>query len=73
MMIRSRSTTKVKFELLADSLSKGMDVSVETVHDVVVLKGTLPNEDAIDHVKDLAGKVYGVKSADVTQLKVGSK
>ncbi|MDR3390834.1 MAG: BON domain-containing protein [Sulfuriferula sp.] len=66
-------TTKVKSELLADSLSKGMDVSVETVHGVVVLKGTLANEDAIDHVKDLAGKVYGVKSVDVSQLKVGSK
>lgn len=66
-------TTKVKSELLTDSLSKGMDVSVETIHGVVMLKGTLANQDAIDHVKDLASKVYGVKSVDASQLKVDGK
>jgi hyperosmotically inducible protein len=61
-------TTKVKSELLADSVSKGFDVSVKTVHGVVVLKGTLDNKDAIDHVKDIAAKVEGVKSVDTSGL-----
>lgn len=66
-------TTKVKSEMLADSVSKGFDVSVETVHGVVVLKGTLANQDAIDHVKDIAEKVDGVKSVDTSALTVAGK
>jgi hyperosmotically inducible protein len=66
-------TTKVKSELLADSVSKGFDVSVKTIDGVVVLKGTLANRDAIDHVKDVAGKVEGVKSVDTSGLTVAPK
>ena len=69
-------TTKVKSEILADSVSKGLNVSVKTIHGVVVLKGALANQDAIDHVKDTAEKVKGVKSVNATvQLKptAGSK
>jgi hyperosmotically inducible periplasmic protein len=62
-------TTKVKSEILADSVSKGFKVSVKTVNGVVMLHGTLANDDAIAHVKDLAQKVQGVKSVDTTQLK----
>lgn len=66
-------TTKVKSELLADSVSKGFDVSVKTIHGVVVLKGSLANQDAIDHVKDVAAKVDGVKSVDTSGLTVEGK
>jgi hyperosmotically inducible protein len=66
-------TTKVKSELLADNVSKGFDVSVETTDGVVVLKGALANRDAIDHVKDVAGKVKGVKSVDTSGLTVAGK
>jgi hyperosmotically inducible protein len=66
-------TTKVKSELLADSVSKGSNVHVKTTHGVVVLKGTLANEDAIDHVKDIAAKVNGVKSVNTSGLKVAAK
>lgn len=66
-------TTKVKSEILADSISKGFDVNVKTTHGVVVLKGTLANEDAIDHVKDVAAKVEGVKSVDTSALTVAGK
>ena len=62
-------TTKVKSEILSDSVSKGFKVSVKTVNGVVMLHGTLPNDDAVAHVKDLAEKVQGVKSVDTTQLK----
>ena len=66
-------TTKVKSEILADSVSKGFHVSVETTHGVVVLKGTLASADAVDHVKDIAAKVKGVKSVDTDALTVASK
>jgi hyperosmotically inducible protein len=65
-------TTKVKSDILADSVSKGFDVNVVTTHGVVVLKGFLANQDAIDHVKDIAEKVNGVKSVDTSDLLVST-
>jgi hyperosmotically inducible periplasmic protein len=65
-------TTKVKSEIAADSLSKGFDVSVTTTHGVVVLKGALASQGAIDHVKDLAEKVRGVKGVDTALLTVST-
>jgi hyperosmotically inducible protein len=62
-------TTKVKSELMADSVSKGFDVHVKTLHGVVMLRGTLPNKDAVDHVKDVAQRVEHVKSVDTSELK----
>ena len=65
-------TTKVKSELLADSLSKGFKISVETKDGVVVLTGALASQNGIDHVKHIAGKVKGVKSVDTTTLVVAT-
>jgi hyperosmotically inducible periplasmic protein len=61
-------TTKVKSDLLANSLTKGFDVKVVTTDGVVVLSGKLANQDAIDHVKDVTEKVDGVKSVDTSGL-----
>jgi len=66
-------TTKVKSELLADSVTKGFDISVETDHGVVTLSGSLKSQDAISHAKTLAAKVKGVKSVDTTALKVAAE
>ncbi len=63
-------TTKVKSEILADSVSKGFDVTVTTIRGVVVLKGSLANPDAIAHVKDITEKVDGVKSVNTSDLLV---
>jgi hyperosmotically inducible periplasmic protein len=65
-------TTKVKSELLADSVSKGLDIKVETKNGVVVLTGILATKDAITHVKNIAAKVDGVKSVDVSGLFVSA-
>ena len=62
-------TTKVKSEILSDSISKGFDIHVKTLHGVVLLRGTLPNDDAVAHVKDMAQGVEGVKSVDASELK----
>jgi len=65
-------TTKVKSEILANSVSKAFKVSVKTKHGVVSLKGKLPSQDAIDLVKMIAEKVNGVKSVDVSGLVIGN-
>jgi hyperosmotically inducible protein len=65
-------TTKVKSELLADSVGKGLDIKVETTNGVVVLTGVLATRDAIQHVKDVAAKVEGVKSVDISGLFVAT-
>ncbi|MEO6917739.1 MAG: BON domain-containing protein [Collimonas sp.] len=66
-------TTKVKSEILANSVTKGFDVSVKTKHGVVVLGGALATQDAVDHVKDIAEKVKGVKSVDTSAITVAAK
>lgn len=63
-------TTKVKSELLTDSLTKGTKVRVKTLNGVVMLRGALPSDDAVQHAKDIAEKVQGVKSVDTTALSV---
>jgi hyperosmotically inducible periplasmic protein len=65
-------TTKVKSEILANSVSKAFKVSVETKKGAISLTGKLPNQDAIDLVKMTAEKVKGVKSVDVSGLVIGS-
>ena len=65
-------TTKVKSEILANSVSKAFKVEVTTKSGVVALKGKLPNQDAIDLVKLIAEKVKGVESVDVYGLTIGS-
>ena len=61
-------TTKVKSQLLADNVSQGAEIKVETTHGVVALTGILPTQDAIKHAKDIAAKVEGVKSVDTSAL-----
>ena len=63
-------TTKVKAEILANSVSKAFKVHVETKHGAVALTGKLPNKDAVDLVKMIAEKVKGVQSVDTTGLVV---
>lgn len=63
-------TTKVKAEILANSVSKGFKVGVTTKNGVVSLKGKLPTQDAADLVKTIAEKVKGVQSVDVSGLAV---
>lgn len=65
-------TTKVKAEILANSVSKAFKVGVKTKRGMVSLKGKLPSQDAIDLVKMIAEKVKGVKSVDVSGLVIGT-
>jgi BON domain-containing protein len=68
----SQITTDVKSELAGDSLSRDVNIGVTTTRGVVVLSGNLASQDVIDHVKDVAGKVPGVKSVDTSALVLAS-
>jgi len=63
-------TTKVKSVLLADSDAKGFEVNVETKDGVVTLQGELDNQEAINHVREIAAGVEGVKSVNTTAMTV---
>lgn len=66
-------STRVKSLILADSISKGFEVNVDTHDGVVVLKGVLSSQSGVDYVKDIASKVEGVKSVDTSMLFVAGK
>ena len=66
-------TTKVKGQLLADrSVERGSDISVKTRDGVVTLYGTAASKDALDHARDIARHVKGVKSVDISELRLAS-
>lgn len=65
-------TSDVKSEIASDSLTKDVKIGVTTTHGVVALTGKLASQDAIDHVKDVAGKVKDVKSVDASALILAS-
>lgn len=62
-------TTKVKSQLVADSTARNADVSVKTRNGAVALSGTAGSQQDIDHIKELAQSVDGVKSVDTAGLK----
>jgi hyperosmotically inducible protein len=68
----SQITTDVKSQIAGDSVSKDANIGVTTTHGVVALTGNLASQDAIDHVKDVAGKVKDVKSVDSSALVLAS-
>jgi hyperosmotically inducible protein len=68
----SQITADVKSAIAGDSLSKDFNIGVMTIRGVVVLTGSLGSQDAIDHVKEVAGKVKGVKGVDTSALILAS-
>lgn len=63
-------TTKVKSALLADSLTKGLQISVTTKNHVVILTGAVGTQAAFDQATHLASQIKNVKSVDTTNLKI---
>jgi BON domain-containing protein len=65
-------TTDVKSQIAGDILGTNVNIGVTTSHGVVALTGSLPSQDAIDHVKDVAGRVKDVKGVDTSAMRVAS-
>lgn len=68
----SEITADVKSQIAGDGLSKDADIGVTTTDGVVALTGSLASQDAIDHVKDVVGKIKNVKSVDASALTLAS-
>ncbi len=66
-------TTQVKSLLLADSVSQGLEITVETKDGVVTLEGALEDENTIDHVREIAADVEGVKDVNTARLIVATR
>lgn len=62
-------TTKVKSKLLADAGTKSLDIGVKTRNGVVVLSGTVDNQESAEHAEAVARQVKGVKSVDTSALR----
>jgi len=63
-------TTKVKWFMMGDDLLEGSNINVDTVKNVVTLKGTVKTEAGRARAVALAKDVDGVKSV-VNQLTIG--
>lgn len=66
-------TTKVKSALLADSLTKGLDISVTTEGSKVVLAGQVHDLASAKRAHDIAKGIKGVAEVDTSGLKVAGK
>jgi hyperosmotically inducible protein len=62
-------TTKVKSALLADNLTKGLKISVNTSHHIVALSGAVDSGASIDEAVRVATKIKGVESVDSSALR----
>ena len=62
----------MKSQIAGDGLSNDTNIGVTTTEGVVALTGNLASQDAIDHVKDVVGKVKDVKSVDTSALVLAS-
>ncbi|MCC5867769.1 MAG: BON domain-containing protein [Gammaproteobacteria bacterium] len=66
-------TTKVKSALLADSVGSGLAISVNTRDGIVTLEGDLDNEDTLEHVREIAADVEGVRRVDTARLVIATR
>lgn len=63
-------TTKVKADLLADTVTKGLDINVSTVNGVVTLAGRLDSRAQVDKAIAIARGIKGVSNVDSKTLTV---
>lgn len=61
-------TAKVKTELLADDISKGFDIEVNTEDGVVSLDGKVRDAESVMHIQQIANSVEGVLQVDTSGL-----
>ena len=63
-------TTAVQSQIAADTTGQGANLAVTTLNGVVILTGTVPSADAVEHVKQVAQQVKDVKGVDATAVRV---
>jgi osmotically-inducible protein OsmY len=63
-------TSAVQSQIASDSVSQAANLAVTTINGVVILTGTVPNADAVEHVKQVVQQVKDVKGVDATAVRV---
>jgi len=63
-------TSAVQSQIAADTSSQGANLAVTTINGVVILTGTVPSADAVEHVKQVVQQVNDVKGVDATAVRV---
>lgn len=66
-------TTKVKSTLLADHVTKGLNIGVKTMNGTVSLSGTVSSQEEFDRAVQVAKNIKGVKNVNTNQLQVGTQ
>ncbi len=61
-------TSAVQSQIAADAA--GSQLAVSTINGVVILTGSVPTADAVEHVKQVAQQVKDVKGVDATAVRV---
>ncbi|MDF2446953.1 MAG: hypothetical protein K0S46_2189 [Moraxellaceae bacterium] len=64
-------TTKVKSALLADRITKGMNIGVKTMNGTVSLIGEVDSQVEYDRAIQVAKEIEGAREVDASQLRVG--
>ena len=63
-------TRTVRAQLAGDNTLKDLQIDVNTAAGVVALRGTAPDQAAVDHARELASGVPNVQRVDTTALTV---
>jgi hyperosmotically inducible protein len=66
-------TTKVKSTLLADHMTKGLNIGVKTMNGTVSLSGNVSSQEEFDRAVQVAKNIKGVKNVNTTQLQVEAR
>ncbi|MCD6060110.1 MAG: hypothetical protein K0S16_421 [Moraxellaceae bacterium] len=66
-------TTKVKSTLLADHITKGLNIGVKTMNGTVSLSGTVGSQQEFDRAVQVAKNIKGVKTVNTSQLQIEAK
>jgi hyperosmotically inducible periplasmic protein len=65
-------TSAVQSQIAADSAGQAANLAVTTINGVVILTGTVPSADVVEHVKQVVQQVKDVKGVDATAVRVSS-
>jgi osmotically-inducible protein OsmY len=65
-------TTEAQSKIAADTAGQGAALAVTTINGVVILTGTAPSTDTVEHVKQAVQQIKDVKGVDATAVKVSS-
>lgn len=66
-------STKIKSQLLADTVTKGTGIKVTTKDNVVFLRGTVATQAEMDQAIKLASETKGVVQVNASKLRVSTK